>query len=58
VTVQFRPRGSSRWSVVRRTATGSFRNYVLVKLRARASGDYRLAWESGRSRPVSVTVSR
>ena len=56
VAVEFRPRGSSSWQVVRRVTTGSYRNYVLVKLRARASGAYRLAWESGRSRSVSVAV--
>ena len=56
VAVEFRRAGSSSWQVVRRATTGSFRNYVLVKLRARSSGAYRLAWESGRSRSVSVTV--
>ena len=58
VAVEFRRRGSKRWRRVRRVTTGSFRNYVLVKLRARTSGAYRLAWESGRSRAVPLTVKR
>jgi len=58
VAVEFRPRGSSTWQEIRRVTTGSFRNYVLVRLRARTSGAYRLAWESGRSRSVSVAVKR
>jgi hypothetical protein len=57
VAVEFRRRGSSEWKVVRRLTTRSRRGYVLVKLRQRAAGAYRLAWESGRSRSVSVSVT-
>ena len=57
-TVEFRRRGSSRWRTVRRLTTRSRRGYVLARVRARASGDYRLAWEAGRSRAVSVRVER
>jgi len=57
VAVEFRRRGSRRWRVVRRLTTRSRRNYVLTRLRARASGRYRLAWEAGRSRAVSVKVT-
>jgi hypothetical protein len=56
VAVEFRRRGSRGWRVVRRLTTRSRRGYVLVRLRLKASGAYRLAWDSGRSRSVSVSV--
>ena len=62
--LQFRRRGSTRWRVVRRLSTHSFRNYLLAHTRARSSGFWRLAWRnpSGTgtlySREVYVRVSR
>jgi hypothetical protein len=57
VAVEFRRRGAGRWRVLRRLTTRSRRNYVQARLRARRSGSYRLAWEAGRSRAVSVKVT-
>jgi hypothetical protein len=57
VAVEFQRRGSRRWRVVKRLTTRSRRGYVHAKLRPRASGAYRLAWDNGRSRSVSVTVA-
>jgi hypothetical protein len=56
VAVEFRRRGGKRWRTVKRLTTRNRRGYVVVKLRPAASGSYRLAWESGRSRSVSVSV--
>ncbi len=58
--LQFR-RGSGRWRVIRRLSTRSLRNYVVARVRARSSGSWRLAWQSGSrklySRTVKVRVS-
>ena len=39
--------------MLERLTTGSYRNYVVVKLRARASGAYRLAWASLSGTPLA-----
>ena len=57
VNVEFRKRGAASWRVVRRLTTGNARGYVIVKLKARAAGAYRLAWENGRSRSVSLKLA-
>jgi hypothetical protein len=57
VAIEFRRRGSRRWSLLRRLTTRNPRGYVLARVRARRSGNYRLAWADGsRSRSVSVSV--
>jgi hypothetical protein len=56
--VQFRRRGSSRWRTLRNVNVHSFRNYVVVRLKARRSGSWRVAWNnpSGGTRLLSRTA--
>jgi hypothetical protein len=44
--VQFRRRGSRRWRTLRTVNVDSFRNYVVVRVKARRSGSWRLAWNN------------
>jgi hypothetical protein len=54
--IQFKRRGGSRWSTVRRVETRSFRNYLVAHVRARSTGYWRIAWGAGPSRAVYVRV--
>jgi hypothetical protein len=57
--VQFRARGSKKWSRVARVTIGNQRGFVVAMVRARRSGSYRIAWTgNGTTRAVGVRVLR
>jgi hypothetical protein len=60
--LEFRRKGSRRWRRVRTLRTRSLRNFVSARVRARASGHWRLSWPTRagtvRSRSASVRVVR
>ena len=63
--IEFRPRGSGRWTPVRRLSVQSLPNSLLTNVRITRSGSLRLAWRdpaagsaAQRSREVSVTAVR
>ena len=54
--LQFRPRGSRRWTTRKRITVGGPRHYFETRLRITSSGSIRISWRNGARRLVSRTA--
>ena len=54
--VQFRRRGKSAWVTRKTVGVHGLRNYLVTRVKARRTGDWRVAWGAGGSGSVSRTV--